>query len=315
MLFHRFCSPVTTHPVLGSVYRFWIAVCMSTCAHCCYAQDEVLLGERAVPADVVMQQIVPAMQIAGNDAIPPAQAKILLFQQMRGLIQNELSVIHELCGLNETQRQTLVDLAESEWRVKSNASVGKRIQPHVYGTIDLDGLSERIVRDWLSKAGTPEQLAKYEEELADRMTYRKTALVSRLMEVLADKLHLSSIQQDQVEAVLAEKWRDRWFRSLEATYDNVSLLPEIRPSWISSILSEAQRAALVSRENAAFFSVHHSTPDSPTMTMVERFSIGSTKSSETITLYNDEKKQAANKDVEDDSDELDPVPLDANLQP
>jgi hypothetical protein len=317
MLAMHVCSTVATRRVSAFVFPVGIAFCsiVSAGSHRCSAQDEDLIGERAFPAEVAAQQLVPAMRIVGNDAIPPAQAKILLFKQMRGLIQNELCVINDLCGLNEAQRQALVDLAESEWRVKSNASVGKRIQPHVFGTIDLDGLSERIVRDWLSKAGTPEQVAKYEEELADRMTYRKSAVISRLMEVLAEKLHLSSSQLEQVEAVLAEKWRDRWFRSLEATYDNVSLLPEIRPSWISSILSEAQRAALVSRDNTTFFSAHPSTPDSPSISFTERFSIGSTTSADWTTLYDDEKKPAAQKDVPGESDEPDLVPLDENPNP
>ncbi len=228
-----------------------------------------------------------------NQVVTPEEAKTLLFEQMRGLIQNELNLVLEVCKPDSKQQQELVDLAESEWRAKTNSSVLKRTQQHVYGAVDLDSLAERIMRDWLTKFLTPEQIAKYDEELADRMLYRKQALISKMLDVLGEKLRLSSVQMKQVEQTLSEKWRDRWFRSLEATFENTSLLPEIRPVWISSFLTDAQRAALVSRENQVSFSMYPSAEDAPSWPLSQRFQIGSVQSSASIELEPEIKKRNA----------------------
>ena len=215
---------------------------------------------------------------------PLASSKTQLLKQVRGLIQNELSIIGELCGLDQKQQQRLVDLAESEWKTKTNASVIKGTQENVYGTVDLDGLAERVVRTWLEATATTEQLSVYDEELADRMKWRQKALVSKILDTLEAKLNLSGIQMEQIEAILNEKWKDRWYRSLEATFDNSALLPEIRPSWISPLLTDAQKAALVTRDPQARFGTHQGSLSSPSLAMDKRFTVGATKSSDSIEL-------------------------------
>ncbi len=203
-----------------------------------------------------------------------ANSKPVLLKQMRGLIQNELTIINDICHLEQKQKQTLVDLAEGDWKAKTNTSIIKRTQEHVYGSIDLDSLAERVVRTWLESVATPQQLSRYDEELADRMKWRQKALVSKILDILAEKLNLSGVQMTQIEEVLNEKWKDRWFRSLEATFENTSLLPEIRPSWITPLLSESQKAALVTRDQQMLFGAQQGSADSPSMALEKRFQIG-----------------------------------------
>ena len=203
-----------------------------------------------------------------------ANSKPVLLKQMRGLIQNELTIINGICHLEQKQKQTLVDLAEGDWKAKTNTSIIKRTQEHVYGSIDLDSLAERVVRTWLESVATPQQLSRYDEELADRMKWRQKALVSKILDILAEKLNLSGVQMTQIEEVLNEKWKDRWFRSLEATFENTSLLPEIRPSWITPLLSESQKAALVTRDQQMLFGAQQGSTDSPSMALEKRFQIG-----------------------------------------
>ncbi len=247
-------------------------------------QREVIQNRVGLIVDPQMVGILPGFQG------PEANSKPQLLKQVRGLIQNELTIIDELCGLDQKQQQTLVDLAESEWRVKTNASVIKSTQENVYGSIDLDGLSERVVRIWLEAAATTDQLSKYDEELADRMKWRQKTLVSKVLDLYEAKLNLSGIQLEQIEAILNEKWKDRWYRSLEATFDNSSLLPEIRASWISPFLSDAQKAALVTRDPQTRFGTHLVSQDFPSLEMETRFTVGSTMSSDSIELDPDSNK-------------------------
>ena len=222
----------------------------------------------------------PGMGQAAN--LQLFNSKPVLLKQMRGLIQNELTIINGICNLEQKQKQKLVDLAEEDWKAKTNVSIIKRTQEHVYGSIDLDSLAERVVRTWLESVATPEQLSKYDEELADRMRWRQKATVSKILDILSEKLNLSGVQMTQVEAILNEKWKDRWFRSLEATFENTSLLPEIRPSWITPILSESQKAALVTRDQTMLFGGQQGAPDSPSMALEQRFQVGSVISADNI---------------------------------
>jgi hypothetical protein len=209
----------------------------------------------------------------------PVNTKAGLQKQMRGLIQNELSIVGDLCDLEPNKQLLLANLAESEWTAKTNQSILKRTQENVYGMIDLDGLAERLVRNWLESIATAEQLGRYDEELADRMLWRQKAVVSKLLDTLEVKLNLSGVQMRQIEVRLKEKWKDRFYHSLEATFDNTTLLPEIRPTWIAEFLSESQRSAFVTSnaQPQKFIQAWH---DSPSISLDERFKVGNVVSTE-----------------------------------
>jgi hypothetical protein len=152
----------------------------------------------------------------------------------------------------------------------------------MFGIVDLDTLAERLVKGWLQSSAPPEQLAEYDKELASRMQYRKQALISRVLDVLEPKLQLTSSQMQRIEEVLNREWRDRWYRSMEATFTNTALHPEIR--WIESILTDSQQAALASRENQAMFASFRVSTDSPNVTLETRLVIGTVLSSESIEI-------------------------------
>jgi len=241
------------------------------------AQEEALIqGIEIIPEIQILGR--PRMGQAANLQI--ANSKPQLLKQMRGLIQNELTIINGLCNLKQEQKQTLVDLAEEDWKAKTNTWIIKRTQEHVYGSIDLDSLAERVVRTWLESVATPVQLSKYDEELADRMNWRKKALISKMLDILAEKLTLSGVQMTQIEEVLSEKWKDRWFRSLEASFENTSLLPEIKPSWIAPLLTQSQSAALITRDQQMLFGAPQGSVDSPSLALEQRFQAGSAISAE-----------------------------------
>ena len=257
--------------------RYFVVVILAImCSNDLFAQKQEKLEPVVVDVLLADDLAVPGV------AIRQVNSKPQLLKQMRGLIQNELTVIGDICGLELKQQQALADLAESEWKPKTNSSISKRTQEHVYGTIDLDGLAERIVRLWLESVSTKEQLEKYDLELADRMKWRQKAVISKVLDSLQVKLNLSGVQMDQIEVILNEKWKDRWYRSLEATFDNASLLPEIRPSWITPVLSESQRAALSTRDQQQRFGAQQASADSPSLPLEERFRVGAAVSADSL---------------------------------
>lgn len=273
-----FCS-VARLRMLAAGFFVFVVLCGAS-----HAQRRGVIVQEALIQGVELRDLA-----AGN--VQPANTKPMLLKQMRGLIQNELSIVGDICDLAPKQQQSLADLAESEWKAMTNAPIVKRTQENVYGMIDLDGLAERLVRNWLESISSAEQLGKYDEELADRMKWRQKAVVSKLLDTLESKLNLSGVQMGQIEERLNEKWKDRFYRSLEATFDNSALLPEIRPTWISEFLSESQRAALVTRDaQQQRFGVHQGWQDSPSQAMNERFKVGNAVGSEQDVTDTNEKK-------------------------
>ncbi len=264
-----------------------------------FAQKQEKLEPVVVDIGLADDVAVPEMGLVLRGVnVQQVNSKPQLLKQMRGLIQNELTIIGDICGLELKQQQALADLAESEWKPKTNASIVKRTQEHVYGTIDLDGLAERIVRLWLESVATKEQLEKYDLELADRMKWRQKAVISKVLDSLQAKLNLSGVQMDQIEVILNEKWKDRWYRSLEATFDNASLLPEIRPSWITPVLSESQRAALSTRDQQQRFGAQQASADSPSLALEERFRVGTAVSADSFEVAAKDNSKPADQEIE-----------------
>ena len=243
-----------------------------------------------IPAPRVLLELAEDVTVledvaqADPNVLNQDKLKVSLLQLMRGLIQNELNVVDAVCELTTEQKQMLVDSAERDWQVKSSASISKCTQQQMFGIVDLDTLAERLVKGWLQSSAPPEQLAEYDKELASRMQYRKQALISRVLDVLEPKLQLTSSQMQRIEEVLNREWRDRWYRSMEATFTNTALHPEIRLRWIESILTDSQQAALASRENQAMFASFRVSADSPSVTLDTRLVIGTVLSSESIEI-------------------------------
>lgn len=232
---------------------------------------------------LVGQQQVPLAVIK-----PKPNAKWIVQRQVKGLFQNELELVEAICKPNREQSQKLLDIAESQWRNKTRREMSKRLQQHVYGAVDFDGLVERTIQQWVSEILTAEQSAAYEAELADRMEFRKNALITQILVWLQSKLQLSGEQQDQIEEVLRAKWKDRWFRSIEATFDNETLLPELNRSWLDSILTDAQRNALAIRTPQA--RAEPAPQEYISYPLDKRFRISGLESSDSILLdANDER--------------------------
>lgn len=210
-----------------------------------------------VGAQEVKNRVQIAVREAWNENNAPDQTdRDTALSQVRGLVQNELRIVGRICRPSELQSQVLLSLIEEEWRPKSAREVAKRLQPHVHGTIDFDGIVERSMQAWVAKALTPEQAAKYDHELGERLAVRREALIEQMLVWLHEKLQLSSRQQEEVRKVLEEKWKDRWYRSIEGVYDNETLLPELNRSWLDAILTEAQRNALAIRTPISRASMH-----------------------------------------------------------
>jgi hypothetical protein len=253
-----------------SLFSMWVTACA---ARGVFAQEVGAFAQAEAARHAAVRVLL---------AQPPLDPKDAVYRQVRGLFQNELNVIYTVCSPDAVQSQKLVNTVEEQWLLKSRREVVKRFTPHVYGTVDLDGLVERTMQTWVSELLTKEQAALYDAELSDRMTYRRRALISKMLIWLQQKLQLSADQMDRVQEVLETKWKDRWFRSIEATFDNESLFPEVNPSWLDTILTYAQRNALAIRVPQSRIAAV--SQEYPSLDLNVQFRIGNIKSSSQIKL-------------------------------
>lgn len=248
-----------------------------------YSLSFLLVVLARITIDATMCSLALGQAFIPAKPVQPAPEELVTFQQqVRGLIQNELDLITVLVKPNDSQSQALADVAESQWEATSLREVTRRVQQHVHGSIDFDGLVERSVSGWCKDILNEEQLKLYQAELQGRLDLRKEALIARMLTWLQNKLSLSASQTEEVEKVLRERWKDRWYRSIEATFANETLLPEINQKWLDNILTPAQKNALVVRSpmerTVAMPSVF------PVLPLQKRFVVGNKESSPSIPL-------------------------------
>lgn len=224
------------------------------------------------------------VEIALDGNVQAADQKSLHASFVRGLIQNEIDLVLQLCSPTDEQKQKLVDTAEREWVARSSNALQSLIQPQGFESIDLDGLAERSVLDWLESALNADQRIAYQNELQSRNTLRKKAVVANMIESVDKRVGLSYEQMKEVEKAIEEKWKDRWYRSLESTLAGSNAVPEVRLTWISSILSDSQRQSFANKPQGVNFAnpVAVNYDSFPRLKLDKRFSMGGIVSSDAI---------------------------------
>ncbi len=174
-----------------------------------YSLSFLLVVLARITIDATMCSLALGQAFIPAKPVQPAPEELVTFQQqVRGLIQNELDLITALVKPNDSQSQALADVAESQWEATSLREVTRRVQQHVHGSIDFDGLVERSVSGWCKDILNEEQLKLYQAELQGRLDLRKEALIARMLTWLQNKLSLSASQTEEVEKVLRERWKD-----------------------------------------------------------------------------------------------------------
>lgn len=199
---------------------------------------------------------------------------------VRGLIQNELNTIQAVCGLSTEQTQKLVNVAEEQWRTKLLTAIRSYVESSNRNNVDFEQRVEKLINTWLESILNAEQLAKWNDEVASRLEFRRRVVVGKMV-MESEKRHgLSSQQMKDLEPILIERWRDSWW----AMYRS-GALPETKYSWISSILSEAQQTN--GNDRAANRSEHYMSGGShelPSRSLSERFELNGVTSSDSIPL-------------------------------
>lgn len=268
------------------------------------AQDE----KEGAKVDVIeMIEFEPEIVIAGNaQAVDKTQNAAIV----RGMIQSEIDVVQQLCSPTDEQKQALVDIAEREWFARTSVAMQSLLQPQGFESIDLDGLAERCVLGWIESVLSADQRTAYQDELEARNSLRKKAVLVNMIDSVDKRVGLSYSQMKDVEKAIDDKWKDRWYRSLESVLAGANAVPEVRLTWVSSILSESQRQSFANKAqfNTFVSPVAVNVELFPRLKLDKRFSIGTIVSSETIPVGEDVlKKPGTGKKKPLPKAQLDPI--------
>lgn len=241
-----------------------------------------------IPGGLCAQNAVPAIKlqaarivVAGANA-PANERDHVARKWVRGLIQQELNAIQNVCKLNEKQAKELVNLIETEWRTKFASVFRSYSEANQRGGVDFEFRVESAVKTWLREVESinEEQRSAWNYELDSRNELRRRIVIGKMVSDAERKFGLSSKQMKEVEALLHERWKEAWW----IMYRN-GTTPETKFAWISTALSEAQRTA--GADTSGIRQEYYTSGgsiDLPSRPLADRFTVAGVTSDESIPL-------------------------------
>ena len=189
---------------------------------------------------------VRAAPVAAAEEQQIDQQALQFLRQFQSLEKAELFFLSEVCGIDRDVTSKLK--AESANRAKSAArkfAAGQqrmmRGQAEGGGYLDARRLVQDGMHEALKGAATPEQLGRYEKQIAERAEYRKGAAIRNLVARLDRELVLSVEQRDKFIDVLKEKWDDNWGRSMQLFMYGEQFYPVIPDAIVLTLLDPMQK--------------------------------------------------------------------------
>jgi hypothetical protein len=237
----------------------------------------------AMPAQVIEIQAlqVPAAAIRIAGAVNDGSRSEKVQRWIRGFIQSELNRVETVCRPSPEQEQKLVDIAETSWRSRLASAIRAYAESENQRVpADFESRTERLVQTWLNDVLSDEQRELWDKETDNRTAFRRRLVIGRMVSDTERKLGLTHSQMLEIAEILQERWRDSWWSMYRS-----GTLPETKFSWISRVLSDAQRT--VGNDRSSQLVEHYvggGSVDMPSLDLKTRFQMGSVTSSSDIPL-------------------------------
>jgi hypothetical protein len=213
-------------------------------------------------AKFTMKAGVPVNQPAVEKAALSKQVRAMRIQNLEPLIQQyeqqgrpvsrgELFFARKVCGVSRDQLKAMVKETDSTLKevaktiVEGQQNVGARTvaRGQSVQTPDAATLLRQRLAAAFKKHLSPEQQARYDEEVEKRTAGRKRAGVNYLVDALDRELLLSASQRDKIASSLRANWDDSWFMYIEyITYGN-QFFPQAIDRFVAPVLDATQKKA------------------------------------------------------------------------
>jgi len=177
----------------------------------------------------------------------PVQVEQQFLPQFRALWKAEMYFIGKVCQptkeqMDAIQATSAATTAAASRRYAQGMQNGGRMALGSSSTgFDPRGLLQESLLPVLKENLKPEQLAHYNEEVAQRQAAKQSMAVHNLVAKLDRDLLLSSDQREKVEASLTSKWDPSWCQSSQALLNLDQYFPAIPNDVVTPYLNERQQ--------------------------------------------------------------------------
>lgn len=243
------------------------------------AQDEVgpvvEVGEAARIVDdaIIVQDVVQGAIIDGaiveiegvNDekalAAMRDAAQASLLTDMKFLLRLELAFAKRACPLDKDQLELVRQKLEERLpgckdmvmdvavfrngfgfgmgggmaTVAATTSEGHSLKENPYSRI------QKEMEKTLQELVTPEQLARYQEEVQAKNDFHRQSSVGMVVELIDQRLSLSAEQRQTIRQRLIERWENPASISFEMYFNNPEYIPAVPESAVQPFLNKDQR--------------------------------------------------------------------------
>jgi hypothetical protein len=224
------------------------------------AKEQPEAKKAAAKRAVVMRKAIAVRRAgAGMDA----QVEQFV-QQFRPLFRAEYYFIRRVCDLTPDQRKRVA--REGERAVKDAARKFAELQQKMMQGGWRPGTQypepQRVLEEVLSKSVTgilsPEQQARYKDELEKRAANRKQVALDNLVAKLDQDLVLSAEQRDKISESLSSHWNEAWCQSLNMLMNIEHFFPNVPDNLVVPFLTENQQKSWrrIPRNQNVFWGFH-----------------------------------------------------------
>jgi hypothetical protein len=190
------------------------------------------------------------LRLAGDELDPLIQQ---FSARLGGVLRAELRVVRAVCRPTKEQQEAIArdatnsfrELAQKQAFEQKERSQGRPRPPSDPRTTIRDSLT-RAVKAHLS----PEQAARYQAELDDRIANDKQVVVRTLVARIDQEVSLSTDQREKLCASLTSNWNSNWFKHLDLLLYGGRILPQIPDQYVVPILDPRQKKIWTSAQKA-----------------------------------------------------------------
>jgi hypothetical protein len=185
-----------------------------------------------------------------EDAVIRAQMTEILRPMIRPLFLAELRFIRSASGASEEQTRRMARAAQGPLR----AAVAECVEEHLQkmrgnepgSEPNADAAYLAVQKKLASIAAahlSPEQLARYRDQVQKRTDYRKQVAIRNLLTELEHELRLTAEQRDKIGGSISSHWDPKWDMAGGFFFEENQVFPELPDPVIVPFLTGKQKAA------------------------------------------------------------------------
>ena len=179
-------------------------------------------------------------------------------QQYRPILTTELNFIRQVCDLTPEQRPKIKTAGEAslkEAALKMAELQGGQMRG-VFRAQNEQPNPQRTIRESIAKALqetlTPEQMAKYKAEAAQRSALRKRAAIRSVVARLDGTLCLTADQRDKISQSITAGWQDKWEQWLAMSVYGDQYFPLVPDQHVVAHLDADQKSVWTGLQKVEF---------------------------------------------------------------